>query len=102
MQAQQKLTKLFYVDDGSTDNSLTLIKEFAARDDSVRYMSFSRNFGKEAATSAGLKIARGDAAVMIDADGQHPIEIIDQFLENGEKAVKSLSEFGAPTPKKAS
>jgi glycosyltransferase involved in cell wall biosynthesis len=74
-------TELIYVDDGSTDNSLELIKKIAHGNDYVHYISFSRNFGKEAATTAGLRKASGQAAVMIDADGQHPIELIDQFID---------------------
>jgi glycosyltransferase involved in cell wall biosynthesis len=69
-----------FVDDGSTDESLNIIKKLASNK-SVKYVSFSRNFGKEAATSAGLEIAEGDAAIMIDADGQHPVELIKSFVE---------------------
>lgn len=73
--------ELIYVDDGSSDDSLGIIKAFVKKDDRVNYISFSRNFGKEAATSAGLKKAKGDAAIMVDADGQHPIDYLGQFLE---------------------
>ena len=72
--------EILYVDDGSTDNSLELIKQLASLEESVRYISFSRNFGKEAATTAGLRRASGDAVIVLDADGQHPIELADQFL----------------------
>lgn len=70
-----------FIDDGSSDDTLAVIKRFAKQYENVRYISFSRNFGKEAATSAGLRIARGDAAIMIDADGQHPYEMLPKFID---------------------
>lgn len=73
--------EVIYVDDGSEDESLNIIKTLAKSDDRVQYISFSRNFGKEAASSAGLKQCKGDAAIMIDADGQHPIDYVGEFLE---------------------
>lgn len=72
--------EIVYVDDGSTDDSLEAIRSLAADDGSVRYLSLSRNFGKEAATSAGVKEAAGDAIIVIDADGQHPIDVAADFL----------------------
>lgn len=74
--------ELVYVDDGSTDSSVAEIKQLAKKDSkTVRYLSLSRNFGKEAAVSAGIHHVRGAAAVIIDADGQHPIELVDQFIQ---------------------
>lgn len=73
--------ELIYIDDGSTDDSLSIIQELARKDLRIHFISFSRNFGKEAATSAGLKKASGDAVIMIDADGQHPVETINEFVE---------------------
>jgi glycosyltransferase involved in cell wall biosynthesis len=72
--------EIVYVDDGSTDNSLTILKELAAKDTAVHYLSFSRNFGKEAATTAGLQKAKGDAVILMDGDGQHPLSAIDDFI----------------------
>lgn len=72
--------ELIYIDDGSTDESLEIIKYIATKDKTVKYISFSRNFGKEAAISAGMKKAAGDAVFIIDSDGQHPIEMVDQFI----------------------
>lgn len=80
--------EVIYIDDGSSDDSLMLIKELAKSDSAVRYMSFSRNFGKEAATTAGLKKASGDAAIMLDADGQHPVTEIGRFLKKWETGSK--------------
>jgi dolichol-phosphate mannosyltransferase len=73
--------EIIYVDDGSTDTSLALIKELCAKDIHTRYISFSRNFGKEAAITAGMHKATGDAVFVIDSDGQHPIEMIQQFID---------------------
>jgi dolichol-phosphate mannosyltransferase len=73
--------EILYVNDGSHDKSLVILKHIAAEDSQARYISFSRNFGKEAATTAGLKACRGDAAIIIDADGQHPIVLIEKFID---------------------
>ena len=67
-------TELIFVDDGSTDGSLSLLRGYNSSDPSVRYISFSRNFGKEAAIYAGLSAAKGDFVVLLDADLQHPVE----------------------------
>jgi len=73
--------EVVYVDDGSSDGTLDALVELAATDESVRYLSFSRNFGKEAAMLAGLRYATGDAVVIMDADLQHPPELIGRMLE---------------------
>jgi dolichol-phosphate mannosyltransferase len=70
-----------YVDDGSTDQSVELIRGLAENDARVRLVALTRNFGKEVATTAGLHHAAGDAIVLMDSDGQHPPEIIGEFLE---------------------
>ena len=73
--------ELLIVDDGSTDGTLELAKDLAARDGRVRYISFSRNFGHQAGVSAGLNHARGDAVVVMDADLQDPPELLPELLE---------------------
>jgi glycosyltransferase involved in cell wall biosynthesis len=70
-----------YVDDGSGDGTLALLEQLAADDPRVRYVSFSRNFGKEAAMLAGLTYASGDAVVIMDADLQHPPELVGRMVE---------------------
>lgn len=80
-------SEILYVDDGSTDGSLEAIQALASKDSNVDYISLSRNFGKEAATSAGIREVKGDAVVVIDADGQHPIELVGKFLEDWEKGI---------------
>jgi polyisoprenyl-phosphate glycosyltransferase len=72
--------EILFVDDGSTDGTRAAIAAIAAADARVRAVSFSRNFGKEVALAAGLDEARGAAAVMIDADLQHPPETIPAFV----------------------
>jgi dolichol-phosphate mannosyltransferase len=73
--------EIIFVDDGSTDRSYEVIREFAQEDDRVKCIRFSRNFGSHAALTAGLRHASGDAAVMISADLQDPPELIRIFLE---------------------
>lgn len=70
-----------YVDDGSRDRTLAVLERLADRDPRVRYVSFSRNFGKEAALLAGLRHASGDSVVVMDADLQHPPRLIRRMVE---------------------
>ncbi|MGA4538888.1 glycosyltransferase family 2 protein [Uniformispora flossi] len=73
--------EICYVDDGSADKTLELLRDIAALDPAARYVSFSRNFGKEAAMLAGLEAATGDAVVIMDADLQHPPELVARMVE---------------------
>ncbi len=73
--------QFLFVDDGSKDNTLQILKRLASQDERVAYVSFSRNFGKEAGIYAGLKNAKGDYVVVMDADLQHPPEYIPEMLE---------------------
>lgn len=73
--------EIVYVNDGSQDNSLNILRSLAERDPRVGYASFSRNFGHEAATSCGLARARGQTVVIIDADLQDPPEVILELIE---------------------
>ncbi|MGF7012927.1 glycosyltransferase family 2 protein [Ornithinibacillus bavariensis] len=72
--------ELIFINDGSRDDTLTLIETVANKDGKVKYISFSRNFGKEAAMLAGLKYSCGDAVIFIDADLQHPPELIPEMI----------------------
>jgi polyisoprenyl-phosphate glycosyltransferase len=74
-------TEILYVDDGSRDRTLPVIRELEARDKRVRFLSFSRNFGHQAALTAGLEHARGDAVIMMDSDLQHPPALIPELLD---------------------
>ncbi len=72
--------ELLFVDDGSKDNTLSIVKELSKSDSRVRYISFSRNFGKEAAMNAGLTYAKGDYVALMDADLQDPPKyLIDMY-----------------------
>src|SRR2546430_4764308 len=64
------------VDDGSTDDSLDRMQELAGKDERVRVLEFARNFGKEAAVSAGLDAVWGDSAIIFDSELQHPPALI--------------------------
>lgn len=72
--------ELILVDDGSTDNTLREIKKLEAQQPGIFFISFSRNFGKDNALMAGLQFASGDAVITMDADLQHPPEMIPVLL----------------------
>jgi polyisoprenyl-phosphate glycosyltransferase len=72
--------ELIAIDDGSTDQTPRLLADLAAKDERVRVVTLSRNFGHQAAITAGLDHARGDATVMIDADLQDPPELIPEMV----------------------
>jgi len=73
--------ELIFIDDGSKDQTISLIETYSEHDSRVKYISFSRNFGKEAAMLAGLSYCNGDAAIIIDADLQHPPELIPEMID---------------------
>ena len=73
--------ELLFIDDGSKDKTLKIVKKLSEKDNKVRYVSFSRNFGKEAAMYAGLKESKGDFVAIIDADMQDPPEKIIEMYE---------------------
>ena len=72
--------ELMYVDDGSSDQTLPLLRQIQRNDLHVRVISFSRNFGHQVAVTAGLEHCKGDAVVIIDADLQDPPEVIPEML----------------------
>lgn len=73
--------EFIYINDGSSDNTLPLMKAIAQQDSRVKYASFSRNFGKDAGTIAGLRYATGDIVVLMDGDLQHPPQVVEQMLD---------------------
>ena len=73
--------ELIFVNDGSSDNSLSILEELAIEDHDVKLISFSRNFGHEAAMIAGIDHSTGDGIICMDADLQHPPECIPQIIE---------------------
>ena len=94
--------EFLFINDGSKDGTLKLLREYSERDKRVRYVSFSRNFGKEAGLFAGLENAKGDYIVTLDADLQHPPKLIPQMYEyvrSGEydcAATRRISRKGEP------
>lgn len=93
--------EIIYVDDGSTDGTVREIKKLHEIDDRVRFISFSRNFGKEAAIYAGFKKAVGDYVVMMDADLQDPPSLLPEmfsYIEEGYDSVatRRVSRKGEP------
>lgn len=78
--------EIIFVEDGSTDNTLGIIRDMSAKDPRVRYISFSRNFGKEAAMSAGLKYSMGDYVAIMDADLQDPPQLLPQMFKKMEES----------------
>lgn len=73
--------EVIYINDGSSDNTLKNIKDLADSNPNVKYISFSRNFGKESAIYAGLKNASGDLVCLMDVDLQHPPSLLPEMLE---------------------
>ena len=82
--------ELIFVNDGSKDNTLNLLEEIAKNNNKVKIISFSRNFGHQAAVTAGLKYTTGDAIVIIDADLQDPPEEIPEMLKLWEQGYEVI------------
>lgn len=85
--------EILYVDDGSTDGTLFLLRELATDDPRVKYVSLSRNFGQQAALTAGIEHATGEVIITMDSDMQHPPSVIPQLLDewrNGAQIVNTV------------
>ena len=91
-------TELLFIDDGSDDRTLELLRDFHEKDASVRYISFSKNFGKEAAILAGLKNAKGDYAVLMDSDLQHPPALLPQMYSELTNTFSESNPQGSNKP----
>ncbi|EKD46630.1 MAG: hypothetical protein ACD_67C00137G0002 [uncultured bacterium] len=77
--------EILFVNDGSSDDTIGEIEKLALSDASVKFIDFSRNFGKEIATTAGINHSQAaDACIMLDADLQHPVELIPEFIARWE------------------
>ena len=94
--------ELLFVDDGSKDNTLNILKSLSEKDDHVIYLSFARNFGKESAMYAGFCNAKGDYVAVLDADLQDPPSLLPEMLsilESGEYdsvATRRVTRKGEP------
>jgi glycosyltransferase involved in cell wall biosynthesis len=87
--------EIIFVDDGSKDDTNEKVRIISKRDKRVRLISFSRNFGKEIATTAGIQLATGSATIIVDADGQHPVELIPEFIKlwkEGNKVIVGIRD----------
>ncbi len=82
--------EIIYVNDGSTDNTVESARSVTNKSSGkmVELVSLSKNFGKEIATSAGISYSRGEATIMLDGDGQHPPEVIPEFIKSWQKGNK--------------
>lgn len=94
-------TEIIFINDGSTDATLQVIKELSSIDNRVKYISFSRNFGKEAAILAGFEKSKGDLVVMMDSDLQDPPKLLPEmihYIEEGYDSVatRRVSRIGEP------
>jgi glycosyltransferase involved in cell wall biosynthesis len=88
--------EFIFVDDGSCDSTLDVLRRLSEKDSRVKYISFSRNFGKEAAMFAGLEHAGGDYVAVMDADLQHPPELIEEMY-----AIINTREYDCVAAKRA-
>jgi glycosyltransferase involved in cell wall biosynthesis len=89
--------EIVFVDDGSRDGTLAAIRAVTAADPNIRYLSFTRNFGHQAALRAGLRHARGRAVIVMDCDFEHPPELIPQLVNawrDGAKIVVTRRDDG--------
>lgn len=95
--------ELLLVNDGSKDNTLSVMKSFAVKDERIKYISFSRNFGKEAAIFAGLKNSTGDYVALMDADLQDPPSLLPEMFkaitEEGYESVATRRATRSGEPK---
>ncbi|MBQ9181291.1 MAG: glycosyltransferase family 2 protein [Bacilli bacterium] len=91
-----------FVDDGSSDNTLNVLKEYSKKDKKIKYITFSRNFGKEAAMLAGLEYSKGDFVAIMDADLQDPPSLLPRMYdilineEYDSVATRRVNRIGEP------
>ena len=91
-----------FIDDGSRDNTLPVLRRLAAADRRVRFVSFSRNFGKEAGMLAGLEAATGDYVALMDADLQHPPALLPELYRDEKRRNQATAPPPAAPPARAS
>jgi len=92
--------EIIFIDDGSRDGTLAEIKEINARNENIKFISFSRNFGHQKALKAGLDHARGDCVISMDADLQHSPELLTKLIKewrNGYEVVYTIRVDSADT-----
>ena len=84
------LWEFLIINDGSTDQSLSIIKDLCSRNNHYHYLDLSRNYGKEIAIMAGLDYAKGDAVIIMDADMQHPVDVIPEMIKYWEEGFDDI------------
>lgn len=89
-QSAKYVWEFLFVDDGSTDGTLSIIQQFRKEDNRCNYIELSRNFGKEAAMLAGFDYVQGDAVVILDADMQDPPSLIPQMIAKWEEGYEDV------------
>lgn len=82
--------EFLFVNDGSKDNTLSLLLNARNQDERINVLDLSRNFGKENAMLAGFDYANGDAVVIVDADLQHPLDVIPEMIKNWEEGYEDI------------
>ena len=87
--------RYIFINDGSGDNTLKVLRELAAKYSNAKYISFSRNFGKESAMYAGLEHSTGDYVIVMDADLQHPPAMFPQMIEGVEEGYDCCALYRA-------
>jgi glycosyltransferase involved in cell wall biosynthesis len=93
--------EIIFVDDGSQDNTLNLLKKLSQENAKIKFLSFSRNFGHQSALKAGLDCATGDCVVFMDCDLQHPPELLSQMIDlwqQGQEVVYTIRQDNKNTP----
>lgn len=91
--------ELLFIDDGSNDRTLEIIKEQRAKNNKIQYLSFSRNFGHQNALRAGFDYATGDCVISMDGDMQHPPELISQMIEKWQEGYDIVYTLREDDPK---
>jgi glycosyltransferase involved in cell wall biosynthesis len=91
--------EILYIDDGSRDGTLAYLRQLADSDPRICYLSFSRNFGQQAALTAGMEHARGDVIITLDSDLQHPPSLIPALLEQWRKGHDVVLTFREDDPR---
>ncbi|OQB06150.1 MAG: hypothetical protein BWY19_00450 [bacterium ADurb.Bin212] len=89
--------EIIFINDGSSDNSWAEIIATTQKDNGVKAINLSRNFGHQSALEAGIENAMGDAVIMLDCDGQHPVEIIEKLIEKWESGFKIVNTIRKDT-----
>ena len=90
--------EVILIDDGSIDNTLSLLQQINKKDDRFKFISFSRNFGHQTAVSAGLRYSKGDVVAVMDADLQDPPEELYRFLDKWREGYQVI--YGIRTKRK--